>query len=90
MATVLVIKPKTLSVADKKLLRESGVVCVEANDPSSVRLVQAEHQPISGNDLFYAAMKAIAADKYSDNTNQVFTKNLAALVKASNALDKPT
>lgn len=86
MAQILVVKPKTLTAADKKLLRESGVVCIEAADPASIRMLLPESPPMSSNDLFFAAMKAIASDKYSDNTSQVFTKHLAALVKASNAI----
>lgn len=82
---VLVIKPKALNAADRKSLRDAGIVCVEAADPSQVRLLTPEGPVLSSNDLFMAAITAIASDKYSDNTNQVFTRNLAALVKASNA-----
>lgn len=88
--TILVVKPKSLTAADKKILRDAGVVCIESNDPASVRLIAAESQPIGGNDLFYAAMKAIASDKYNGNTAEVFAKQVSALVKAGNALgDKP-
>lgn len=82
---ILIVKPRSLAAADKKLLRENGVVCIEANDPSSVRLITMEGQALSGNDLFLCAVKALASDKYSDNTNQVFVKAMAALCKASEA-----
>lgn len=85
MASVLVVKPKTLNAADKKLLREEGIVCVEAADPSSVRLLQLEGPPLSGNDLFYAAIQSIAADKYNGNTAEHFAQTLASLAKATSA-----
>lgn len=84
-ATVLVVKPGSLSAVDKKLLREGGVICVESNDPNSVRLINAEPQPLSGNDLFFAAMKALASDKYNGNTADQFVRQVSLLVKASNA-----
>lgn len=85
-AQILVVTPGTLNDADKALLRESGVVCVESADPSSVRFLTTEAPAISGNDLFYAAMQAIASDRYSSNTADKFAKTVAVLVKASNAL----
>lgn len=85
MVNILVVKPKSLSAADKKLLRESGVVCIEASDPTSVRMLQPEGPALDGSDLFRAAMIAIAADKYSGNTAEVFAKNMAAIVKANSA-----
>lgn len=84
MAQILVVKPKTLTIADKKLLRESGVVCIEATDPSSVVLLQPESQPINSNDMFWAAMNAIVSDKYSDRSAVQFAKNMASLAKVSN------
>lgn len=85
-AQILVVKPKSLNAADKKLLRESGVVVVESNDPASVRLLGCEPQPMNSTDLFYAAMKAIASDKYAGNTADHFAKQVAALTKASSNL----
>lgn len=82
-AQILIIKPRSLTVADKKLLRENGVVCIEAADPSSVRLITAEGQALSGNDLFLCAMNAIAADRYTGNTGEKFAQAVAALCKAS-------
>lgn len=89
-AQILVIKPKSLTVADKKILREAGVVCIEAADPSSVRLLGVEPQPMNSHDLFYAAMQAIAKDKYNGNTAEQFAKTVAALTSASRALGDKT
>lgn len=85
MAQILIVKPKALNAADKKLLRESGVVCIEATDPSSVRMLMPEGPPLDSSDLFRAAMKAIAADKYTSNTAEGFAKNVAAMLKAADA-----
>lgn len=57
---ILVTKPKTLTVSDKKKLREAGIVCVEAEAPEEVRLLSAESPPLGGNDLLFAAMSAMA------------------------------
>lgn len=85
MVQILVVKPKTLTAADKKALRESGVVCVESSDPASVRMLQTEGPALSCNDLFWAAMNAVASDQYTSNTRKAFVKNVAALAKANNA-----
>lgn len=89
---ILVVRPKTLNAVDKALLRKSGVVCIEASDPQSVRLLSAEGPPMAANDMFRAAMMAIADDKISDNTAEAFARNMAAMLKASSALspkDRP-
>ena len=79
-AQILIVKPKSLTVADKKLLRESGVVCIEAADPASVRLIQPEGASLSGDELFYAAIGAIA--KNNDvSTQRMFTHTLARLME---------
>jgi len=79
-AQILVVKPKSLTAADKKLLREAGVVCIEAADPSQVRLIQPEGPALSGDELFYAAVKAMAHKDTNGYTRQVFTDTLARLV----------
>lgn len=85
MTQILVVKPKTLTAADKKLLRDAGVVCVEAKDPASVRMLQPDGAQLASNDLLAAAMKAIASDSWQGNTKDAFADNVAALVKAANA-----
>lgn len=86
-AQVLVVKPKSLTAADKKLLREAGVVCIEAADPSEVRLLQPEGSVMSGDELFYAAIKAIASDP-CNRTSQDFAKTLARMMEQH--LSEPT
>lgn len=84
-AQILVVKPKTLNAADKKLLREANVVVVESNDPGSVRFLQAEGPALAPNDMFWAAMTAIASDQYTGNTRKKFVANLASLCKVNDA-----
>ena len=86
-AQILVVKPKTLTAADKKLLREAGVVCIEAADPSSVRLIEPEMPTLGGDELFYAAMKAIR-DSQDITANRVFAHTVAKLVEQH--LQEPT
>lgn len=80
MAQILVVKPKSLTPTDKKLLRDSGVVCVEAADPSQVRLIQPEGPVLSGDELFYAAMVAIAKGP-SNTVREIFANNLHILME---------
>jgi hypothetical protein len=85
-ATVLVTKPKALTPSDKGLLRKAGIICVESDDPSSVRFLSAESPPLGGNDLLYAAMAALSTvDSYSTGKHQreVFATQVALLVKAT-------
>jgi hypothetical protein len=56
MTQVLLTKPGVLTATDKKLLRQAGIVPIEAAKPSEVRLLQTEGSPISGDDLFFAAL----------------------------------
>jgi len=83
-AQILVTKPKALSSADKAILRESGVVVIETNSPKDVRFLIADKPPLDSNDLFRAAMFAIADSSYVD-TKEKFAKNLALFVKANDA-----
>jgi hypothetical protein len=62
MAQILVTKPGVLNDQDKDLLREHGLVVVEADDPASVRLLQVETSQLSSSDLFWAAMQGVNAD----------------------------
>jgi hypothetical protein len=56
---VLVVKPGTLIPADKRKLRNAGVVAVEAEHPEDVRLLSTEGPPMDGDELLFAAVSAI-------------------------------
>jgi hypothetical protein len=59
LTKVLVIKPGTLVAADKRKLRNAGVVAVEAEHPEDVRLLSTEGPPMDGDELLFAAVSAI-------------------------------
>lgn len=83
MSAILVTKPNALNQRDRSLLRKNGVVVVEAENPADVKLIAAEGAEVSGNDMLFAALKALSADSYSNNTNQVFVKALTAGIAAN-------
>ena len=83
MTQILVVKPKTLNAADKAALRKIDIVVVEARNPADVRMLQPEGPALNSNDLLYAAMQAIASDRWADNTRVHFANTVAALVKAA-------
>jgi hypothetical protein len=80
MAQILVVKPKSLTLADKKLLRAAGVVCIETADPANVRLIQPEGSALNGDELFYAAIQAISRGADA-TTRRHFTDTLARLME---------
>jgi hypothetical protein len=65
MAQILVTKPGVLNAADKNILRQAGVVTVEAAKPSEVRLLETTGQALSGDDMFFAAMSGVIQSEFS-------------------------
>jgi hypothetical protein len=65
MAQILVTKPGVLDSRDKSKLRRAGIVTVEADNPSDVKLIDPAGGEIGHEGLLYAALKAINADTYS-------------------------
>ncbi len=79
-AQILVVKPGSLSEPDRELLRSAGVVCVEAEDPDSVRLILPQGPALGGDELLYAAMRAIRA--HGDrSTKSEFSDIVAELIE---------
>lgn len=81
MIQILVTKPGVLNQQDKAKLRRAGTVVVEANDPAHVKLISASGAEVPAQDMLFAALSALKADKYSENTNQVFVKALVAAME---------
>ena len=81
MTQILVTKPDTLNQRDKAALRRAGVVVIEADNPSDVKLIQANGAELSGGDMLYAAISAIAKDQYTGNVAQTFPKIMAQMMK---------
>lgn len=80
-ANVLVIRPNTMSAADKELLRTDGVVCVESSDPEAVRFLVPTASPLDSNELLFAAIRALSDCSYSEGKVN-FVDNLAAAMAA--------
>ncbi len=83
MTQILVVKPGTLTVGDKRKLRRADVVTVEAETPQDVRLIGAEGAPLDGNDLFFAAMSALVnpgGTGFASDARSAFAKALHSLL----------
>jgi len=85
MAQILVTKPGALNQRDRAALRRAGVVCVEADDPSSVKLIQPGGAELGGSDLLLAAMRAISKDRYSSNVAEVFPRLMTQMLEEARA-----
>lgn len=83
MAEILITKPGALNQRDRALLRRNGVVIVEAESPSDVKLIAASGAEVSAGNMLFAALSALKSDQYSDNTNQVFVRALVAAMEAA-------
>jgi len=64
MPQILVTKPGVLDQRDKSKLRRAGIITVEADNPSDVKLIDPAGGEIGHEGLLYAAMKGINADSY--------------------------
>ena len=84
MTQILVTKHGILSKADKAKLRRSGVVTVEADDPSQVKLIQPNVE-LSAGDMAWAAMAAIVSNG-SDFTKRDLARNLLQCIEATRSL----
>lgn len=82
--SLFIAKPGTLSAADKKELRKAGIVVIEAADPADFRFIRAEAE-VSGSDMLFAAMEALQNADGIQTARQMFTFNIAKLVKAQHA-----
>ena len=83
--TLLPVTPGSLTSEDKAILREAGVIVVEHENPSELRLLRPCAE-LSASDMLMAAMKALVTSDtdYSRGTlqRQSFTKFLAdAMIK---------
>lgn len=82
MQGIIVTKPGTLTAADRKALRDAGVVCIVAANPRDVRYLQPEGPPLGADDLFVAAMRGVGASEYSQ---KAFAVAVAKLVDQRSA-----
>jgi hypothetical protein len=78
---ILFVKPKAVSAADKKALRNVGVVVVEVENPAEVKFIRAarESAELAGGPLLRAAAKAIN-DTGSEEVKKMFAKAVCAAI----------
>ena len=81
MAQILVVKPGTLNNLDKSALRKSGVICVEAENPNEVKLIQPDGLELAAGDLFLAAMRGINNGSFPDAARNAFAKALGEMAE---------
>lgn len=79
MAQILVTRPGALNGRDKSALRKSGVVCVEVEQPESVKLLIPDIGTIGGSAMLLAALKAINGDKYGGTSQRLITELVNAM-----------
>jgi hypothetical protein len=76
MAEILIAKPGALNQRDRALLRKNGVVCIEAENPSDVKLIAASGAEVSAGSMLFAALKALHGDGYRSDARTAFVKAL--------------
>jgi hypothetical protein len=80
--SILFVKPKSVSQADKKALRQAGVVIVEIDDPQSVKFIKASAE-IDGSELLNAAIKAINEHNHTTaSVKALFGRAICAAIEA--------
>lgn len=80
--SLLIVKPGTLSIADRELLVRASIVVVEAEDPASVRFLKPNAE-VSGSDMLMAALAALRDCGSISDARQQFTVTVANLLEAS-------
>lgn len=81
--TLLFVKPGSIGLEDKVVLREARVIVVEMDDPSSVRLIRAGTE-LDGTEMLGLAAKAMvdcsstaASTMFGDLLTRVLAKRFA-------------
>lgn len=79
---ILFVKPKAISNADKKVLREAGVIVVTVDDVANVKFARA-HAELTGGELLLAAAKGIKSSGVAIDT---FGRAVLAAIESSPTL----
>lgn len=83
--TILPVKPGSLNKRDKSALRKAGVIVIEHDDPSSIRLLRPAVE-IDSSDLLRCAMRALVSDSsWGRNQRETFAKLVAESVNSKPA-----
>lgn len=79
MKQIIVVKPKSLDKESKDLLKKDGIIVIEHEDPSAVRVI-TQLEGLDGNDIFMCAIDAIQRSTYKESAN-LFGTNMLKLFK---------
>jgi len=72
MSALVVVFPRgQLSPTDKGRLTKHGIVAIEADDPSQVRMLSIETCGIASNDVLRASLFALASGKVETSLGQI-------------------
>lgn len=79
MTQILITRPGVLGEEDRAALRQAGVIAVEAESPSDVKLISASGEELSGSAMFYAAMRALnTSSTYASGAREAFASAIMA------------
>lgn len=81
MKQILIVKPETISEEEKEKLKANSIVVVEHPEPSEVRIVTTM-DGFDGNDVFMAAIEAIADIPSNTKAQIKFAEVLTARLKS--------
>lgn len=87
MKQILIVKPSTISDAQKAQLDKNGIIIIEHINPAEVRLITSM-DGFDGNDVFMAAIEAIVDIPASQKVQSKFTEELIKRLKKRNGLAK--
>lgn len=87
-ATVLFVKPGAVKPGDKGRLAKAGVIVVEIEDPSAVKMIRAQ-QELSHGAILAAAAHAIGHTPYSGDVKAYFGAALCAAIEAAHPAKEP-
>jgi hypothetical protein len=80
---LLIVRPGSLTKADKLLARKIGIVTIEHDNPAELRLLRPSAE-VDGSDMLRCAMKALASVNGTSASTQRenFTRLIAAALDA--------
>ena len=79
--SIMPVKPGTLSKSDIAKLEKANIIVIEVDDPSLIKLIRPSME-ISGDDLFFASMRALSHANGLSATEQreMFTSAVFSLL----------
>lgn len=81
-ASHIVVFPRgQLTPKDKERMTKIGVIAIEADDPSLVRVLSAEPLPVGSNAMLVVALESMCGSSGGSSVQAAFTRNLLASIK---------